>query len=597
MILGMPSQRFLQQQRRHQSGFSLIETVIVSALILLMFGGLFAGLRLMINMVGHSKAEAGARSLAVAKIEYIRSLSYDAVGTVNGIPPGPLPQTSTTTLNGIEYTERILVQYLDRPEDGFGVNDENGITEDSKIVKVTYSWNLRNTPDELSIVTDLIPKGIESTSGGGTLFINVFDANVQPVPNAEVRVVNTTGTSTIDVTVETNANGIANFPGAPAQSGYEVTATKAGFSIDQTYSASSTNSNPNPPHVSVIAGEVSTVNFAIDETSDITFRTLGVPTTGTMEDTFSDDAFLAEQTDTVVSGGALQLASSSGSFVSNGTAMATTTAPEVLHSWYALDFTASTSPSTTYRIRLYAVSGSGTSTSYTLVPESDLPGNAAGFIAGPVDLSSLAVATYPALALNATLETSDPSATPKLQEWELTYVESQLPVSGVTVDVAGRKRIGEHEGVPVLKYTDAVTTDGSGLATLNDLEWDIYDITVDGVTEGYDIVEAHAVFPYALEPGVAKTVTLVVDTHTANSLWVTVVDSTGEPVAGADVALSRDPYEATDETSSYGQVFFGNVSAASGYNLTVSADGYETYTSSSVVIDGASRLKVELIGE
>ncbi len=253
MLAFLSSQKESKKVVPH-SGFGLIETMIGAALMLLVFGAIFTGLNLMMQIITHSKAEAGARSLAVERMEYVRSLSYDAVGTVAGIPAGLIPQVATTSINGINYEIRTLIQYLDRPEDGFAGADTNGITEDSKIVKITYSWTIRGESKSYTLVSDIVPNGIESTSGGGTLLINVFDASVQPVSNAEVHVFNDTGTSTVDVTVYTNAAGIANFPGAPAGGGYQITVTKPGYSTDQTYSASATNTNPNPPHVAVVAG-------------------------------------------------------------------------------------------------------------------------------------------------------------------------------------------------------------------------------------------------------------------------------------------------------------------------------------------------------
>lgn len=578
----------------HQQGFSLVEVVVVSALLLLVFGGLFAGARLMIELVGHSKAESGARSLAVAKLEYIRSLDYDDVGTVGGIPAGPLPQTSTTTLNGITYTERILVQYKDRPEDGFGADDENGITEDSKVAKVEYTWTIRGNERSLVLTTDLIPRGIESTSGGGTLFINVFDSAVQPVDGASVHVYNDTGTSTIDVTVTTNANGIANFPGAPARSGYQVTATKDGYSTDQTYSATPSNPNPNPPHVSVIEGEVSTVNFAIDLLSDLTIRTVEPAVTGTLTDTFDDTSQLYELDSTTVSGGSLVLAGGAGSYASSGTARGTSSSPALLDSWQAVDFTGSAPTDTTLAVQVYDVTGSGTSTSYTLVSDTDLPGNSTGFTAGPIDISGLDTAAHPSLALGATLTSSDVNVTPSLEEWEISHIETQQPISGVTVDLVGAKTIGDNDGTPVPKYSGSVTTDGDGDGLLTDLEWDVYDITVDGAIEGYDIIEAYGLLPYALDPGVAETLTLVLDTYTTNSLRVTVTDQDNTFIEGAEVELARTGFSETTDTSIYGQVFFGGLTAASDYTLTITASGYEQYSQSSFAVDGTDTLHVKL---
>lgn len=571
-----------------------MEVLVTSALIALVFGGLFAGLRLMIELVGHSKAEAGARALAVSKLEYIRSLNYEDVGTVGGIPAGPVPQTGTTTLNGIDYEERVLVQYLDRPEDGFGGEDENGITADSKIVKVEYSWELRGEEKSFSLVSDVIPPGIESTAGGGTLFIHVFDENAQPVEGADVHVVNTTGTSTIDVTVRTNAQGNANFPGAPALSGYEVSATKGGFSTDRTYDATATNTNPQPPHVSVIEGAVSTVNFAIDELADLTVRAFWRPVSGEFADTFGDSAKLYQMTDTAVAGGALRLAGSAGAYASSGSAFSNAVSPAAVDAWDFVAFSGTTTVASSYRIRVYEVTESGTTTAYALLPDSALAGNGVGFTAGPIDLSSIDPASYPSLALGAEFVTSDPSSTAELIDWSIAYIEERDPAEGVTIELTGAKTIGTHNDAPVPKYEGTRTTDGAGEAVFADMESDTYAITID---EEYDIIEAQSPLPYVLQPGASAALTLILDTHTANSLRVSVRDGNGDPVGGAEVILGNSSYEETVVASTYGEAYFGAMPAGEDYMLVVNAEGYEQYSDSPITVNGTGAATVELIAQ
>ncbi|MEZ4200182.1 MAG: prepilin-type N-terminal cleavage/methylation domain-containing protein [Candidatus Paceibacterota bacterium] len=581
-----------------QRGFSFIEVIVASALLLLIFSGLLAGIQLMMELIGHSKAEAGARSLAVAKMEYIRSFEYDEVGTISGIPSGPIPQNSTTTLNGVTYNERVLIQYVDREEDGFAGADSNGITEDSKRIKIEYTWNVRGKADSLIIVSDIVPRGIESTAGGGTLLINVFDASVQPVAGASVHVYNdSVATDTIDVIVTTNANGIANFPGAPARGGYQITVTKAGYSTDQTYSASSTNSSPNPPHVSVSAGVVSTVYFSIDVLSDLTLRAISTPVKGVFSDSFSSDAQLASTSNTRVSGGSLILTDSGGVYNATGTAFATTTTPSTLDSWESLDFNGTTSTSTAYRVRLYSTAVVGSSTVYTLLPDTELSGNTVGFIAGPVDITSIDASTYDSLALGVTLTTTDSSETPELYDWKLTHIETETPISGVTFDVAGDKSIGTHSGQPVLKYQTTATTDGSGEVTLSDMEWDAYTIALDGAVEGYDIYETYAPLPYALSPGVSDTLTLVLEPHAAYSLRTTVVDTDGVAVGGAQVHLYNGSYDQTQETSIYGQTYFTGMGSSTDYSLDVTAVGYDPDTQTNVSITGTTEIQVVLADE
>ncbi len=578
----------------HQ-GFSLVEVIVACALMVLVFGGIFSGLQLMLKTITHSKAEAGARALAVEQLEYIRSLSYDSIGTIAGIPEGTIPQIATTSLNGTDYTIRILVLYLDRPEDGFGENDDNGITEDSKVVKITYSWTLQGEARDYTLVSDIVPSGIESTSGGGTLLINVFDASVQPVAGADVHVYNDTGASTIDVTVMTNASGIANFPGAPAGGGYQITVSKPGYSIDQTYSASSTNADPSPPHVAVAVGSVSTVYFAIDELSDLTLRSVSAPVTNLFSDSFSSSGQLLTQSSVTVTGGAVVLADVGGVYASSGFAYATPTAPSAISSWEYFDLHGSSTEHSSFGVHLYSVSGTGSSSVFTLVSDEDLPGNSIGFTEGPVNITALDTGNYDALALGVLLQTSDTSETASLYDWSLSYVESETLLSGVTFDLVSSKTIGNNAGVPVYKHTKTVTTDGTGEVSIPGMEWDSYEITVDGAVEGYDIEETSSPIPFALSPGISDELTFLLDSHTVRSLRATVVDTLGNPVPAAAVHLSNGSFDETLETSIYGQVFFNSgIPSATDYILEVTKSGYDVDTQTSITITGNLEMTVVL---
>ena len=583
---------FLKRVRNRNicRGVSFVEVLVVAAIILLFFSGLFAGLRSTIIIISTSKGEAGALALLNERLEYIRSLPYDDVGTVGGIPDGNLAQNSTTTLNNIVYSGRTLVQYVDAPEDGTGVSDENGITADYKRVKIEYSWNTRGGERSRSLISDIVPRSIETIAGGGTLTVNVFDALAQPVSGADVRVVNNTTTTTIDVVVSTNVNGIATFPGAPAAAGYELSATKSGFSTDQTYSASSTNQNPSPSHVAVVESEVSTINFAIDATSDLTVQTVGVPTTDTFSDTFTTSVNLVNPSSTTVSGEEVILTDTAGAYNSPGTVFSTSTAPVTFDSWVSADFTATTPTSTALTVQVYSVSG----TNYTLVSDIDLPGNSSGFTSGPIDLSALAVGIYPELALGATLTTSDTTQTPRLSDWEIEYITNEPAIGNISFTLTSDKTIGtDISESPIPKYNESHTTDSGGDTTINDLEWDLYDVTLN--TGAYDIAEACNNIPYTLSPGVTETLKLTLTSAVTYSLRVAVLDITGDPIGGATVRLQNTGVDETQETSVCGQTFFNTGLYASGdYTVDVSAPGYTDESIDSVTIDDASMLTVTL---
>lgn len=127
------------------------------------------------------------------------------------------------------------------------------------------------------------PRGIESTEGGGTLSILVFDANAQAVPQAEVSIVATETDPQVNLTLETSDNGRIILPGSPTCTDcYQITVSKEDYSTERTYSAFEI-ANPDKPHQSVIEGFLTEVSFSIDKVG-----TLNIQTTSSRESGFGD---------------------------------------------------------------------------------------------------------------------------------------------------------------------------------------------------------------------------------------------------------------------------------------------------------------------
>lgn len=570
---------------KNSSGMSLVEVIIASAILLLFFGGLISGVRLMIDLIGQSKAETGARSLALSRMEYLRSLNYDNLGTEGGIPAGNISQSATSSLNGIQYTERLLILYVDRPEDGLEEFDENGVLEDSKRVKVEYSWQWRSETKSLSLITDIAPKGQETSAGGGTLVVKVFDSVVAPLSGVSVNVVNNSLDPVIDLTVTSNSDGKAIFPGAPAGGNYEITVTGNDYSTDGTYSVTTENPNPNPPHVAVASSTITTMTFFVDRLSDLTFRTIGEPVVYNFTDEFTDGTLLVGESNIAVVLGQLVLDTDEfGAYLGNGQTYATTTAPTPITSWQSIDWNMVTPANTSALVRLYSESGG----SWSLVSDTDLSGNSSGFIAGPIDISTLATTTYSRLALGAELSTTEASSTPALDDWQISYVENEPALAGITLHASSTKQIGSG----VLKYYGSITTDSVGIKTV-ELEWDTYNIAIDGVTEGYDIKEVRGILPYIMSPNITDTLTFVLVPHTSRTLHITVTDTNNNPQIGASVQLTATGYNETLETSIYGQVFFTGLST-NDYTISITKSGYSGHTDVTTV-DGNVMYRVNMI--
>ena len=216
---------------RYTRGVSLVDTIVASALVLIAFVGIAAAFQLSLEVVTNNKARAGAIALADERVEYIRSLSYSAVGTVGGIPSGAIPQSEPITLNNVHYTRRTFIEYEDDPHDGVGSSDSNAVPEDYKSVKVDVSWSAKTGTRHVTLVTRVSPTtGLESVVPGGTLTINAINALGAPLAGASVSIVNAAVSPAVSINTFTDASGTASMLGAPAGAGYQIVVTEPGYS-------------------------------------------------------------------------------------------------------------------------------------------------------------------------------------------------------------------------------------------------------------------------------------------------------------------------------------------------------------------------------
>lgn len=554
---------------------TLVDVLIGSAITLIIFVALFGLLRASFTISTLTKTKSIATAVAASHLEYVRSLPYDDIGTVGGIPAGVIEQTATTTANGLTFVTRTFVRYVDDPSDGLGSMDETGIITDYKQVKITVSYTSAGTPREIELISNQSPVGLETTTGGGTLQINAVNALGVGVSGAEVHIENPSLSPAVDVTTFTNADGLVYLPGAATSTDYRVTVTKSGYSTAQTYARDATNQNPTPGYLTVAENQTTTSTFAIDVLAALTIRTYSPPATITWTDGFDDLSKIATVSNTGIVASTLALVDSGTGYSGSGYAISTAVTPSALGAWTSLDATVSSSASTETRIQL--VDGSG-----TVLPDAVLAGNEAGFTSFPVSLTGVSTSTYPSLALRANLTSSASAETPELRDWTLTYEQAAAPMPNIGFSLRGAKTIGSTgAGSPIYKTTVSDSTGASGAKALS-LEWDAYEFTLNG----YDIVDACSSPSYALAAGSVTDSSLYLDTNTTNMLLVTVKDNTGAVVAGADVTLSRTGFTDTVTTSSCGTSYFGGLTAASTYTITISKSGYTTAAFSNVNVSG-----------
>lgn len=581
-----------REQYQKNGGFSLIELIIAIMVVLTVFVGIIGIFRIGIEILSLNKARGAALTLAQEQIEFIRSLAYTAVGTDGGIPAGSIPQTETVVLNNISFERRTFIQYVDDPADGLEGSDATGIITDYKRAKVEVSWDQGGEPRSVALVTNVVPRGVESLVPGGTLRITVIDATGAPVQNAEVSVQNTAVSPSVYLTAYTNAAGVVLLPGAPPGSGYEISASRFGYSSAQTYPATASNPNPNPAHVSVVLNTTSSITLAIDRTATLAVLTREPLQFNAHSDDFTDASGVSLSASTTVVSQQLQLADTAGVFEENGWARSVTVSPPLLARWEKMQATDVRPINTSVVYRVWYDTGSGVA----LVPDAELPGNALGFVTMPVDLSSLSPSTHGSLQLEAVLSTADTATTSAVLNWSLSYAEALVPVGSVPFTLVGGKTIGEDAGgTPIPKYDNVHTTDASGALTVSDLEWDSYTISV-SPSSGWMIADVCPPQPSAIAAGENATAEIGVVPNTTHGLRVVVMDTNDDVVESASVRLVRSTssYDETELTTPCGQALFSGVAGADDYSLTVSKTGFTTTVLSDIEISGKIVLTVLL---
>ena len=572
-----------------QRGVTLIDTVVGTSLMLLVFVGIFAAFQLSVDVVTNNRARAGALALMNERMEYVRSLDYASVGTVGGIPSGPIAQSESVTLSDVPYTRRTTIQYTDDPEDGENESDENDVIVDYKQVRIEVSWSSRTGERRVLMVARVEPLNGEEVDCGtpcGTLRIDVLNAVGGPVQGAQVDIVNSSIVPAIDITTYTNVNGRVILAGAPVASGYEVTVSKFGYNSAQTYpSDPENNPNPTPAHAGVLQNQTKTVTFGlpdsgIDQLSAKTIYTFSAIDYETWDEPFAGTSKIASSTDIAVSGGSAALAGL-GTYAEWGELESVAIGHAYLAQWREFSWSGSTPAGTSVAFRF--LDGNR-----ALISDAVLPGNAQGFTSSPVDLYGVSTSTYPSIIVRATL-TGDTEVTPAVYSYSVLYDFGPVPLPNARFDMRGEKRIGTDPAV--YKYDEeGLQSNAQGALQLQNMEWDTYAITIPAST-GYGLAHACAPQPEYLAPGTSQSTYLYL-TQSTNALTIAVSGGSGEFVPGATVAISGSLYAATSTTGSCGRAFFSDTPAGN-YAYRVTAPGYAA-TSAAVSVAGLTEQPVEL---
>jgi len=554
-------------------GFTLVEILIGIGLIVIVFTGLYSAFVFGLKAVGQSKAQSAAIALANQKMEQIRNLSFEEIGTNGGIPFGNILETEILTKNAVEYTIKTTIIYIDDPFDGLAATFDT-LPADYKRAKIKVSWS-GFFGGEINLITDIVPKGIETEAGGGTLMIWALNASGQAVAQANIHLVNEQVSPFVNANYQTNDAGYFVLTRAPTSTeSYKITVSKTNFSQNRTYGKEEV-ANPAKPHLSVFERQLTEISFSIDELSTFSIETRSIES---FDDDFGNYKKLSAYENIFIDNSEATLVKIGEEYATSGELVSEEIFPLNLINWDCFSWQDQESETTDIKYQLlYAASAN-----WELVPEAVLPGNALGFDISPVDISNLNIADYPKLKLKGILSTATTSSAPVLFDWHLIY---NTPLIGnVDFYIQGLKIIGtDTEGNSVYKYGKKHSSDASGKINIPGLEWDSYVFSAT-TTTGMDLTETIPTLPIDLLPATTTVVALYFKAE--NDLLVKIIDaSTTAPIFGADIRITNQElgYDKTKPTDEQGNAYFIPLDQAI-YNIEATKDGYETATTSVSVV-------------
>ena len=261
---------------RLMSGFTFIETLVGISVLVIVAVGILGAFNYLSRAVSIARAKVAAVAVANDEIELLRNLDYLNVGVTGSIPTGVLSYTATTTRSGFNFLITRTIRNTDDPFDGtIGGSPNDTAPADYKLAEIQVDCTNCLSATTIKVTTTVAPKNLEISSGGGALFIRVFDANGPPVPQANVHMFNNKLSPNLLFDDVTNNLGLLQLIDIPQSvGGYNTTVTKSGYSTDGTYPpGGSDNPNPTAGDSTVSAGEVTQVSFFIDKTSTINITT------------------------------------------------------------------------------------------------------------------------------------------------------------------------------------------------------------------------------------------------------------------------------------------------------------------------------------
>ncbi len=269
--------------------FLLIEAMTVLFIFALITITFYSVMSVGTRYIQDAKNRLGAISVVNERMEIVRNLAYDSIGTNTGVVGGNIPRDQDVTENAHQYHIHTEVFYVDDPFDGIGYADTVWF-EDYKRVIITVSWAGVDNSEKVEIVSRFVPPGKEvQHAGDGILSVNIFSD--QPggagISDSNVTLINSvTGLNTYQMT---DSSGNATFMGNRITNSiqkYQITVTKDGYETVSTMPPYPLTPlyNPIDVHASVVTGTMNVANIVQNKLANIKISTvdhLDAPISGT----------------------------------------------------------------------------------------------------------------------------------------------------------------------------------------------------------------------------------------------------------------------------------------------------------------------------
>ncbi len=263
--------------KTNQNGFTLIETLVGSAVFIVIALSAYKAFGVLMDAVSESQAKIAATEVANERFEIIRNLPYSDVGIVGGLPVGKITRTQTVTRDSFTFNVTTTIRSVDDPFDGtIGGSPSDTSPADYKMADLDITCTNCKIFSPLKFTTLLAPHALETGVTNGALFMQVFNASGIPIPGASLHIVNTqTNPDTIIDETTDNGGWVKIVDAVPGTNAYNITATKSGYSQDQTYPiGGAAGATPVKADSTVATGQITQLSFAIDTLSSINVTTL-----------------------------------------------------------------------------------------------------------------------------------------------------------------------------------------------------------------------------------------------------------------------------------------------------------------------------------